>query len=40
MKASEYAATTGYVGPQLREVALRDALRGVDLGGHDERIIA
>lgn len=40
MKASEYGTAAGYVGPQLREIALRDALRGVELGAQDERIIA
>jgi hypothetical protein len=28
-----------FVGPQLREVALRVALRGVELGSQDERIV-
>jgi hypothetical protein len=47
MNASEYtqvrrldAEPTGrYVAPADREAALRDALRDVDLGAHDEKII-
>ncbi|GAA4701553.1 hypothetical protein [Phytohabitans rumicis] len=40
MKAHEYLAIGGHVGPRLREMALRDALRGVELGGQDVRIVA
>ncbi len=30
----------GYVRPKAREAALRAALRGVELGAYDERIVA
>ncbi len=48
MKLSEYAPMEpldhqpggGYVDPQDREAVLREALRGVELGAYDERIVA
>ena len=48
MKLSDYAPMEpldhqpggGYVDPQDREAVLREALRGVELGAYDERIVA
>jgi hypothetical protein len=48
MKARHYAPVSPletepigpYTDPEQREEALRDALRGVDLGRYDERMIA
>ncbi|MGC9668049.1 hypothetical protein ACNTMW_16020 [Planosporangium sp. 12N6] len=47
MRARHYAPITAletepvgpYTDPEQREEALRDALRGVDLGTYDERMI-
>lgn len=48
MKVSDYAPVEplhrepegAYVHPEVREAALRAALRGVELGAYDERIVA